>query len=378
MSGGCYESAPPANGGAAYDPAMASDAPVRAAVPPSLAEVGERAEQRIIELLDAELARWRDVDEDLVEPLVALRDLVRAGGKRLRPAFCYWSFVGAGGDADDPLVADVGAALELLHTFALVHDDVMDGSDMRRGLPAIHQRFMELHRGERWRGEARRFGEGAAILVGDFAFVYADMLFASAPPAARPIFDELRVELCVGQYLDLVGTATGSNDAVRAERIERYKSGKYTVERPLHLGAALAGRLDELAEPLSAVGLPLGQAFQLRDDILGVFGDAEITGKPVGDDLREGKLTPLLAAAAARATGPAAQLLDRVGALDLDPSEIAALQAVLIETGARAEVEAAIERLVDEALKALAAAPLTTDARVALEELGTFVAWRDR
>jgi geranylgeranyl diphosphate synthase type I len=359
---------------------MASEATAWAgtAVPPSLAEVGERAEQRIIELLDAELARWREVDVDLAQPLTALRDLVRAGGKRLRPAFCYWSFVGAGGDPADRLVADVGAALELLHTFALVHDDVMDGSDLRRGRPAIHRQFIGHHEDAGWRGEARRFGEGAAILVGDFAFVYADVLFASAPAAARPIFDELRVELCVGQYLDLVGTATGTNDPVRAERIERYKSGKYTVERPLHLGAALAGRLEELSEPLSAVGLPLGQAFQLRDDILGVFGDAEVTGKPVGDDLREGKLTPLLAEAAARATGAQSKLLERVGSADLARSEIAALQAVLVETGARMEVEGAIERLVDEALKALAAAPLTADARVALEELGTFVAWRDR
>jgi geranylgeranyl diphosphate synthase type I len=348
------------------------------AVPPSLAEVGERAEERIIELLDAELGRWRDVDVDLAQPLESLRGLVRAGGKRLRPAFCHWAFVGAGGDASDRLVVDVGAALELLHTFALVHDDVMDGSDLRRGLPAIHRQFIGHHEDARWRGEARRFGEGAAILIGDFAFVYADVLFASAPPAARPIFDELRMELCVGQYLDLVGTATGSNDPVRAERIERYKSGKYTVERPLHLGAALAGRLDELADPLSAVGLPLGQAFQLRDDILGVFGDTVVTGKPVGDDLREGKLTPLLAAAAAAATGAQSKLLDRVGATDLAPAEIAALQAVLVETGARAEVERAIERLVGEALTALAAAPLTDEARIALEELGTFVAWRER
>jgi len=359
---------------------MASEAVARSggAVPTSLAEVGERAERRIITLLEAELARWREVDADLAEPLAALRNLGRAGGKRLRPAFCYWSFVGAGGDPTDRLVVDVGAALELLHTFALVHDDVMDGSDLRRGLPAVHRQFIERHDDARWRGEARRYGEGAAILVGDFAFVYADVLFASAPPAARPIFDELRIELCVGQYLDLVGTATGTNDPVRAERIERYKSGKYTVERPLHLGAALAGRLEELADPLSAVGLPLGQAFQLRDDILGVFGDAEVTGKPVGDDLREGKLTPLLAEAAARATGASSKLLERVGATDLDRAEIAALQAILVETGARAEVERAIERLVDEALEALAAAPLTTDARVALEELGTFVAWRDR
>ncbi|HUF83465.1 MAG TPA: polyprenyl synthetase family protein, partial [Acidimicrobiia bacterium] len=164
---------------------MAPEATARVgtAVPPSLAEVGERAEQRIITLLDAELTRWRAVDVDLAQPLTALRDLVRAGGKRLRPAFCHWSFVGAGGEPDDRVVVDVGAALELLHTFALVHDDVMDGSDLRRGRPAIHREFIGHHEDVNWRGEPRRFGEGAAILIGDFAFVYADVLFASAPPA---------------------------------------------------------------------------------------------------------------------------------------------------------------------------------------------------
>jgi geranylgeranyl diphosphate synthase type I len=350
----------------------------RTGIPGSLAEVGERSERRIVELLDAELARWRDVDEDLLEPLNALRDLVVAGGKRLRPAFCHWAFVGAGGDPGATVVVDVGAALELLHTFALVHDDVMDGSDFRRSQPAVHRRFITRHVRAGWRGEDRRFGEGAAILVGDFAFVYADMLFASAPEVARPVFDELRLELCVGQYLDLVGTATGRNERARADRIERYKSGKYTVERPLHLGAALAGRLDELAEPLSAVGLPLGAAFQLRDDILGVFGDASVTGKPVGDDLREGKLTPLVATAAARVSGSDAALLDRLGASDLRSEDVLALQRLLIDTGARDEVERTIERLVDEAIAALARSPLTPEARVALEELGAFVAWRDR
>jgi geranylgeranyl diphosphate synthase type I len=357
---------------------MAAPARRSTRVPTSLAEVGNRAEARIMALLDAELQRWTLVDPDLGEPVAALRDLVAAGGKRLRPAFCHWAFVGAGGAPDDPLTIDAGAALELLHTFALVHDDVMDGSDRRRGLPAIHRRFIARHAEAGWRGEARRFGEGAAILVGDFAFVYSDMLFGEAPPTARRIFDELRVELCVGQFLDLVGTASGSSDPVQAARIERYKSGKYTVERPLHLGAALAGRLDELVEPLSAFGLPLGEAFQLRDDLLGVYGDAAVTGKPVGDDLREGKLTPLVAAAAGRADADGARLLDRLGQPDLTDADIAELQAFLIESGARDEVERAIERLVDEALTALAAAPITDEARVALEELGTFVAWRDR
>ena len=174
-------------------------------------------------------------------PSAPCASLIAAGGKRLRPAFCHWAFVGAGGDPDDPRVVSAGAALELLHTFALVHDDVMDGSDQRRGLPSVHRAFIDRHVGLGWQGDARRSGEGAAILVGDFAFVYADLILGEIPPEARAIFDELRLELCVGQYLDLVGTASGSRDPEQATRIERYKSSKYTVERPLHLGAALAG-----------------------------------------------------------------------------------------------------------------------------------------
>jgi geranylgeranyl diphosphate synthase, type I len=359
---------------------MSSAAPARRSipVPSSLVAVGARAEARILSLLDTEALRWADVDPELAEPILALRDLVVAGGKRLRPAFCHWAYVGAGGPPTAPAVVDAGAALELLHTFALVHDDVMDGSELRRGQPAIHRRFMRGHDDMAWRGEARRFGEGAAILVGDFAFVYADLLFGDTTPVARRIFDELRLELCVGQYLDLVGTASASNDAEQAARIERYKSGKYTVERPLHLGAALAGRLDELQAPLSAVGLPLGEAFQLRDDLLGVFGDSRVTGKPVGDDLREGKLTPLLAAAAARVDGAGARLLGRVGSSDLSEAEIQALQALLLESGACEEIEAAIERLVERALGALERAPITCEARDALQELAVYVAWRDR
>ena len=347
-------------------------------MPPSLVLVGARAESRIVTLLDAEACRWADVDPELAAPILALRDLVASGGKRLRPAFCHWAYVGAGGAPDAPAVVDAGAALELLHTFALVHDDVMDGSDQRRGNPAVHRQFMTRHDDAGWRGEARRFGEGAAILVGDFAFVYADILFADAPTAARQVFDELRLELCVGQHLDLVGTASGSSDAQQAARIERYKSGKYTVERPLHLGAALARRLPELAAPLSAIGLPLGEAFQLRDDLLGVFGDSATTGKPVGDDLREGKLTPLLAAATARVGDASATALARVGCADISPEEVAAVQALLVECGACDEVESAIEVLVEEALAALAIAPITDEARAALEELAMYVAWRDR
>jgi geranylgeranyl diphosphate synthase type I len=350
-----------------------------AVFPAPLVAVASVVEDRVRTLLDGEVERWQTIDPVLAEPLGALRDLVLSGGKRLRPAFCACAFVGAGGDAGDPLVIDAAAALELVHTFALVHDDVMDGSDTRRGCDAVHQRFGHRHRDASWRGEARRFGEGMAILVGDFAVVFADRLMRSAPPAALGVYDELRIELCVGQSLDLVGTAQASTDADAVRRIHTYKSGKYTVERPLHLGAALAGRLGELAVPLSAIGLPLGEAFQLRDDVLGVFGDSAVTGKPVGDDLREGKATPLVAIAVPRAEGRAARsLVARLGAADLDASEIAALQQLFVDTGALAEVEAAIDRLVAESRSALAAAPLADPAREWLADLAEYVAWRDR
>jgi geranylgeranyl diphosphate synthase type I len=359
---------------------MTTTARTPARFPGAVANVASRVEARVDGLLAREQQRWAAVDPDLVAPIQALREFVAAGGKRLRPAFCHCAFVGAGGDPEDPLVVDAAAALELVHTFALIHDDVMDGSDTRRGSDAIHRQFVHRHGASRWRGEARRFGEGMAILVGDFAFVYADLMMRGAPPDALDIYDELRIELCVGQSLDLVGTARADADATAARRIATYKSGKYTVERPMHLGAALAGRLDDLAQPLSAIGLPLGEAFQLRDDILGVFGDEDVTGKPVGDDLREGKLTPLVAIATRRTADDPddSELLGRLGAADLDPLEVRALQDLFVRSGALADVERSIGELVAQARAALRDTPLVGDARDRLEDLAAYVAWRDR
>ncbi|SRR6266508_284783 len=354
-------------------------APVRTVpVPSSLATVAERVERRLGHLFATELARWRNLSPDLGPPLEALRALVMAGGKRLRPAFCYWGFVGVGGDPADPIVVDAGAAFELLQAFALVHDDVMDGSATRRGAQTVHRDFASRHDVEGWRGEARRFGEGVAILAGDLAHVYADMLIRNVGAAAIDVWDELRIELNVGQYLDILGTARGDTDHAGARRIARYKSGKYTIERPLHLGAALAGRLGDVQVSLSAYGDPLGEAFQLRDDILGAFGDSSLTGKPVGDDLREGKPTPLLAVATARATPAHAALLRRVGDPDLTPDDIAALHAVLVDTGARAEIEASIETLTLTAIEAIEIAPIDPEARAALVELARYAAWREK
>jgi geranylgeranyl diphosphate synthase type I len=349
-----------------------------AAFPVALSPLAGRVEARIEALLVAERDRWGAVDATLVEPIDALRAFVAAGGKRLRPAFCFCAYVGTGGDPDDALVVDAAAALELIHTFALVHDDIMDGSDMRRGSDAIHRAFGRRHADAAWRGEARRFGEGMAILIGDFAFVYADMLMRGVPAPAHPVFDELRIELCVGQALDLSGAATASTSEEFAHRIAVYKSGKYTVERPLHLGAALADALDTAGPSLSAIGLPLGEAFQLRDDVLGAFGDEDVTGKPVGDDLREGKPTPLAAIAFARAGNADRTTLGRLGAEDLASDDVRAIQDVFRRTGALDQVESEIGRLVTQARDALAAAPLVDDARKWLDELAAYVAWRDR
>jgi geranylgeranyl diphosphate synthase, type I len=351
-----------------------------AEAPAFMAGIGAGIGERIAKLLDADRARWQAVDRDLEGPLQSLRDLAMAGGKRLRPAFCHWAFVGRGGDPADPCIVDAGAALELLHISAVVHDDVIDGSQRRHGMATVHVSSEERHLGRSWRGDARRFGEGTAILVGDMALVYADMLLGRAPRAAIEIFDELRLEVNVGQLLDLLGSARDDASVERARQICRFKSAKYTVERPLHLGAAMAdpAHLDAVAGPLSDFGVPLGEAFQLKDDLLGTFGDPATTGKPVGDDLREGKPTLLYALARDRASGPDARLLtERFGASDLTPDEVPALQRVFEATGARAVVEATVRDLIDQSVAAAAALPLTEEARRALIELARFVAGRD-
>ena len=347
--------------------------------PAHLASIAAAADLRIRTLLDAELIRWTAVDPDLAAPLSSLRDLVLAGGKRLRPAFCHWAFVGAGGDPSDTRVVDAGAGLEMLHTFALVHDDIMDNSRTRRGMDAVHIQFADEHRAQGWRSEERRFGEGVAILVGDMAFVYADQLLEGANPEAIRVFTELRIEVNIGQYLDLLGTVRGRPTLETAQRICQYKSGKYTIERPLHLGVALVGApaLAQFESALSAYGLPLGEAFQLKDDLLGTLGDDAETGKPVGDDLREGKSTALVARAIAAATPAQLEILDGIGNPELSTDQVCAIQQVLVETGAAKAVASSISVLRDEALAAIAISGLLPEAVCALTELAHYVTDRD-
>ena len=241
------------------------------------------------------------------------------------------------------------------------------------GAPAV---AAAEHADKGWAGESRRFGEGVAILVGDLAFVYADQLLEEASLEASKIWNELRIELNIGQYLDVHGTARADRDLALARRIAQYKSGKYTIERPLQVGAAFAGAPTETITALSAYGFPLGEAFQLRDDVLGAFGDPSQTGKPVGDDLIEGKPTPLLAIACERANPDQEAILARVGHPDIEAAEVPDIQRVLVETGAVAEIEDSITNLTAAAVASLHDLALAGDSAEVLEELARYVAHR--
>jgi geranylgeranyl diphosphate synthase type I len=312
------------------------------------------------------------VADDLLPVLDAARSLL-AGGKRLRPAFAYWGWRGAGGD-DSPEIVPAVAALEFLQACALIHDDVMDDSDTRRGQPSAHRKFAGLHRAAQWSGSPDAFGTGAAILLGDLALSWADEMLFSAPlpqealGRAKPVYDRMRTELMAGQYLDLLEQARGGGSVERALRVARYKAAKYTVEGPLHLGAALAGAPPELINTYSAYGIPLGEAFQLRDDVLGVFGDPKVTGKPAGDDLREGKRTVLIAVTADRSSPSQLALLHRhLGDPHLTSDGVDDLRSLIDETGALTYVEDLISSLVDEAHQALG--PLPQPAHGVLDDL---------
>jgi geranylgeranyl diphosphate synthase type I len=335
---------------------------------------------RVQSIIDETLARQRtllaSISPDLAPMVDAIESLL-AGGKRLRPAFCYWGWRGAGGAAGDGASAiRAAAALEFLQACALIHDDVMDGSDTRRGMPAAHRRFAGLHREASWLGSPENFGIGAAILLGDLCLSWADELLMTAgfePESAargKAIYDEMRTELMAGQYLDLLEQARGGGSVVRALKVVRYKSAKYTIERPLHLGGALAGGTDEVMAAYSGYGLPLGEAFQLRDDILGVFGDPSETGKPAGDDLREGKRTLLIAVAVERSSPKESEVIRRfLGDPGLDDEGVTALRTIINNTGALRHTESMIEKLLNDSLAALHSSTVNPFACEVLEGL---------
>ncbi|WP_250907434.1 polyprenyl synthetase family protein [Nonomuraea sp. NEAU-A123] len=340
--------------------------------------VGPRIDRRLNGFLDD----WRAPisDPDVVAAYELLTSFILSGGKRIRPQLCYWGWRGAGGDDCDEIIS-AAAALELCHAGLLIHDDIMDGSDLRRGRSTIHRSLADLHEGP----GAEAFGQAGGILLGALSLAWSDALLSSCgvEPArlhgAHHVFDAMRTEVISGQYLDILGQLRAGATVSAALTVIRYKTAKYTVERPLQIGGALAGAGPALLEAYSSFGLPLGEAFQLRDDVLGTFGSSSDTGKSALDDMREGKHTVLFAHAIQRAT-PAqlAYLRSWHGNRELTEEQADELRGILLNTGALAEVEDMIDQRVREAAKALDAAPITSEARDALTVLADQLAHRDR
>ncbi|WP_374109059.1 polyprenyl synthetase family protein [Streptomyces sp. CC228A] len=339
---------------------------------------------RVLEQVLADrLARARALDGRFAQELAAhVARFTQEGGKRTRSQLVWWAMRACGGAGEDSVAAAlrIGAALELLQTCALVHDDVMDGSTQRRGRPALHAEVRDRHAEAAPPSRAARFGEAAAILAGDLALAWADDVVAElaldpwTATVVHRLWSDMRTEMVAGQFLDLQGQLTGSRSQPRALRAAGLKSALYSVERPLALGAAVAGAEARTLQALCSAGRCVGMAFQLRDDLDDVFGDPARTGKPCGGDIREGKPTYLVAVATARAAAAsdrhARDVLERaLGDPELTPAGLEEVRDVLVRTGARAAVEAKIGRLAAQGLRHFDGAPLAPDAGGRLREL---------
>lgn len=368
--------------------------------------------RRLTDLIQDRIDRF--LDEQRVELVAIAPELgeiadaavaLLSGGKRFRARFCYWGWRGIADLADrDDLMGDpssgadldaviaLAGAMELLHAAALVHDDVIDRSATRRGAPSAHERFATRHRDGGWARDPRRFGEAVAILLGDLLLGYSDDLLGQGLAmlehrdraiAVRAEFSRMRAEVTLGQYLDVLEehawiAAPDSEAKQRAHRVVVYKSAKYSIEAPLAIGAIAAGVDSARLEAIREFGVPLGVAFQLRDDLLGVYGDPAVTGKPAGDDLREGKRTVLVALAREALPSAARSLVDELlGDDDLTDEQIGLLRRAFVDSGAVDQVERAIAFNVERALDALRRADLATSASRELGALAQAVATRD-
>jgi geranylgeranyl diphosphate synthase, type I len=340
---------------------------------------------RVQGCLDAELATQigvlAELGPDVDELVTSIAALLR-GGKRLRAAFLYWGHRAAGRPDSDALVR-LASSMELFQAAALIHDDVMDDSDTRRGMPAAHRAFASAHTARGWDGDGDRFGLAGAVLAGNLCLTWTDAVYATCGlpeddlARGRPVFDLMRTQLMAGQFLDVVESMRpwdglpATERVARADRVVRYKSAKYSVEHPVLIGATTGGLDDAGLEALSRYGLDLGRAFQLRDDLLGVFGDPQETGKPAGDDLREGKRTVLLAHALAGLDRAGQERVESLlGRPDLDAGQIDELRDTIDGSGAVVRLEDEIARLADAATSALDdATSLDPQARAALLDL---------
>ncbi|GAY15635.1 geranylgeranyl pyrophosphate synthase [Mycobacterium sp. shizuoka-1] len=358
------------------------------AVAPSAVQLAGAVTDQLRGYLAGRRAEAAYIGTDYDGLIAALEDFVLRGGKRVRPAFAYWGYRAVTAEPDaavDDGILLLFSALELLHACALVHDDVIDDSATRRGWPTAHVHFTDLHRNRGWRGDSEQFGRSAAILLGDLSLVWADDIVAGVDLPAddqrrvQRVWSDIRTEVLGGQFLDIVAESSAAESIESAMNVNTFKTASYTISRPLQMGAAAAADRPDVQSIFYELGTDLGVAFQLRDDVLGVFGDPAVTGKPSGDDLRSGKRTVLLAEALGRADAADAAAADRLRAgigTDLSDAAVRELCDVIESVGALAAVEARIELLTNRALGLLESAPINAPARAGLTELARLAANR--
>jgi geranylgeranyl diphosphate synthase, type I len=318
------------------------------------------------DLVTGEQIAWKEQGAPWCDPPQALAAYLD-GGKALRPRFCYWGHAITGENSSTVLL-QACAALELLHAFALIHDDLMDNSAMRRGRPALHREIAEQHRLHGWAGDPDGYGRAIAMLSGDLAFAVASRLAAALPAPALAVWNRMVDELVLGQFLDLSGAARQDRSLDVARTTTLLKSARYTVTAPLRLGAALTG-VASLPRGLVQYGDLVGEAFQLRDDVLGVFGDPQLTGKPIGEDVTCGKPTQLLAYAAEMLPPRAQALLALAGTSSFTSADAAELTGALARCGARDRVERKIRDNVEAACAFVEHAALPSGVAAALQNL---------
>lgn len=330
-----------------------------------------------------ELTTFLDAQQALVDEVgtSALLEVARQyadGGKRLRPSFCYWAHTAVGGRPEDrDAVLQVAASLDMLHISALAHDDLIDDADTRRGRPSAHKQYEALHTARGGRGSLHEFGAAAAVLLGDMLLMWsAEMFDASGAPhleAARQELARMRAEVTAGQFLDIsaaFGVADDADALAVASKVLEYKSASYSMRRPALIGARLGGADDTQIDAIGRFGSHIGHAFQLRDDVLGIWGDADLTGKPTGGDLREGKATVLVLTAMDRASAADAEQLGALlGRKDATDADVATAAGIIESSGARAHVEQLIDRHLEQCLTALDSCELTDDGRTGLVRL---------
>ncbi|MGB5175672.1 MAG: polyprenyl synthetase family protein [Thermoanaerobaculia bacterium] len=313
-----------------------------------------------------------------------LSEFLARDGKRLRPALVYYSYRACGGDSE-PVVMPVAMAVELLHTYLLVHDDIMDHAKTRRGEPAVHVLFSDLHRDRGWQGDSSQFGTSVGILLGDLAESYAVELYSSSVMSedvradVRQCFSTMCQEVIVGQYLEMTAGYRGTLTEAELLRILQMKSGRYSVERPVQLGALLAGASGDTLDALTRYGARLGEAFQLQDDLLGMFGDVETVGKPVGEDLAEGKYTILIHSALAKLSPADRTIVESaLGNADVREDEVREVQRLIESVGARQQVVEMVDTRLQAAEQALDEANVIGPGADFLQGLMDYLRGRER